>query len=190
VTALALSILAAGTTEQLVQVLLVVILAAVAFIGVGAIMLVLRVILPGIAKAADASLGRMSTRRLLLTGVLPLVGAGLLARGMELTGSEALALVYLLLIALPLTIALVVGAMAGLPHLGARVLREGSDPTPLTRATLGGLVLGLSMVSWALPPLGMLVTVLLASWLLGIGIGGLVRAPRPGAPPEPDPPVT
>lgn len=171
-------LLAAGTTEQLVQVLLVVVLGAIGCVAFGAVVLLLRVILPGVARAADASLGRMRTGRLLLVGIVPLVGSALLARGVELANSQALETAYLILVALPLTLALLVGALSGLPHVGARVLREGADPAPLLKAALGGLVIGLSMVSWALPPLGLAVTVLLAGWLLGIGLGALVRAPR------------
>jgi hypothetical protein len=174
-------LLAVGTTEKLVQVLLVVVLAAIGCVGFGAAMLLLRVILPGVARAADASLGRMRTGRLFLVGVLPLVGAALLARGVELANSQALETAYLIVVALPLTLALLVGALAGLPHIGARVLREGADPAPLLRASLGGLVVGLSMVSWALPPLGLVMTLLLAGWLLGVGLGAFVRAPRPDA---------
>ncbi|MDJ0521807.1 MAG: hypothetical protein QNJ90_07000 [Planctomycetota bacterium] len=173
------TVLAAGTTEQLVQVLLVVVLGAIGCVGFGAAMLLLRVILPGVARSADASLGRMRTGRLLVVGILPLVGSALLARGVELAKVEALETAYLLLVALPLALALLVGAMSGLPHVGARVLREGADPSPLARASIGGLVIGLAMVSWAAPPLGVLVTVLLAGWLLGIGLGGLIREPRP-----------
>ncbi len=176
-----LALLAATSTEKLVQVLLVVVLAAIACVGAGAAVLLVRVVLPGVAGAADASLGRMGTRRLLLTGILPLVGAGLLARGVELAGSDVLGAVYFFLVLLPIALALLVGATAGVPHIGARVLRDGSSPAPLACAALGGLVIGLAMVSWAIPPVGLLVTVLLAGWLLGIGLGAFVRAPRAAA---------
>jgi hypothetical protein len=38
------------------------------------------------------------------------------------------------------------------------------------------------MVSWALPPLGVLVSVLLAGWLLGIGLGAVIGKPATAAP--------
>jgi len=171
------AVLLAGRTEQLLEVLLVLVLAAIACVGIGATALLLRVILPGVAHAADASLGRMRARRLTLFGLLPLLGAGALARGVSLAGTKPLEVAYLVLVALPLALALIAGLMAGLPHVGARVLRADSDPAPLLRATLGGLVVGLAMVSWALPPLGLLVSFLLAAWALGIGIGAVVHAP-------------
>jgi hypothetical protein len=177
-------LLAAAPSEHLLQALLIVVLVAVGAIAVGVTALVLRIILPGVARPTDRALASMGTARLFLAGVLPLVGAALLARGVQLAGSGVLTGVYLVVVALPVCLALVAGAMAGLPHLGRRVLRAGADPAPLVEAALGGLVAGLAMVTWALRPLGVLVTLLLAAWFVGIGLGAVLggrrRAPDAG----------
>lgn len=177
-----------GSADGLLRILLIIVLALVVCVGIGATTLLLRVILPGVARAADASLARLSGKRLLLAGILPLVGAALLARGVELTGSQAAGGIYAVLVGLPIALAVIVGAMAALPHLGRQVMKADSDAAPLLRASVGGLVAGLAMLSWALPPLGVLVSVLLAGWFTGIGLGAVVRAPVPAAPAGADEP--
>lgn len=169
----------ATQSEELLTILLVVVLSLIGAIGFGAVALLLRTILPGVGTSADASLARLGTKRLLLAGVLPIIGAGLVARAVETAHNPTIEGIYALVVALPLALALLVGAMAAIPHLGGQVLRSGAEASPLARATTGGLVTGLAMVSWLLPPLGVLVTVLLAGWWIGIGLGGLVgRAPK------------
>jgi hypothetical protein len=165
----------AAQVEQLLTILLVVVLSLIGSVGFGAVALLLRAILPGVGRAADASLARLGTRRLLLVGILPLVGAALLARAVHASDNRTVEGLYALLVALPLALATVVGAMAALPHLGGQVLRSGLEASPLARASVGGLVTGLAMVSWLLPPLGVLVSALVAGWWIGIGLGGLVR---------------
>ena len=142
--------------------------------GIGATAVLMRIVLPGLTAAADASLARLSTKRLLLAGLVPLIGAGLLAQGVAHSGLEALGVVFALLVALPLILATLVGALAAIPRVGAGALRSGAG-APLTRAAVGGLVMGLSMVTWAVPPLGVLVSLLLASWCLGAGLGVFLR---------------
>jgi hypothetical protein len=173
----------AATGEQVqnaLMVLIVVVLGLVGAVGLGAVALLLRAILPGVGRAADASLARIGAKRLWLTGVLPLVGAGLLGRAVHSAQSEVAGAVFGVLVVLPLCVALGVGALAALPHLGAQVQRGGAEASPLRCASVGGLVTGLAMVSWLVAPLGVAVTVLLAGWWIGIGLGGLVR--RPAAP--------
>ena len=171
--------LAAADSEGLLQLLLAVVLGAIACIGLGAAALVVRAILPGAAASADASLARLSTWRLFVSGILPIVGAALLARGVDLVGNDVVSGIFLLIIVLPLTLAWIAGLLAGLPYLGGKALRQGSEASPLARAALGGLVAGLAMVSWVLPPLGLVLTLLLTGWFLGIGLGSLIhRRPR------------
>ena len=165
---------------------LLVLLGLVACVGAGATVLVLRILLPVAARAGDAALDRVGTKQILLSGIVPLVGAGLVAQGVGQTGSEALGLVFLLLVGLPLLLAWIVGAMAAIPHVGTRALSEHSLAGPGLRAAVGGLVIGLSLASWALPPLGLLLSLLLSGWFLAIGIGAFVhRAPAAAAPAGP-----
>lgn len=171
--------LAAAETEELLQVLLLVVLGAVACLGLGAATLVIRIILPRPAAALDRSLARLGTGRLFLMGVLPLVGAGLLARGVELARHDLLSAAYLLLVAIPLVLAWIGGFLAGLMHIGAKVRRADSDASPLARAALGGLVMGLALTSWIVPPLGLLVSLLLSAWFVGIGLGALIKRRSP-----------
>lgn len=169
----------AKETEELLQLVLLVPLAAVACLGIGAASLVVRIILPGVAAATDRSLARMGTGRLFVMGVLPIVGAGLLARGVELAGQPWVSGLFLLLVGIPLVLAWMGGFTAGVLHIGTRVLRRDADVAPLRRASLGGLVVGLALVSWIVPPLGMVVTVLLSAWFVGIGLGALIRRRDP-----------
>lgn len=174
--------LAASQVEELLTIFLVVVLALIGAVGFGAVVLLLRAILPGVGRAADASLARLDRRRLLVGGILPLLGAALIGSATSSMQGTWVAFVYAVVIALPLALATIVGAMAAIPHLGGQVLRSGAEASPLARASIGGLVTGLAMVSWLLPPLGVLVTVLLAGWWIGIGLGGLVaRTPKTAA---------
>lgn len=175
-----MTFLAASDTEGLLQLLLAALLGAIACVGLGAATLVIRAILPGAAASADASLARLSARRLFLTGILPLLGAALLAQGVNLVGNDVVSAIYLLIVALPLALAWIAGLLAGLPYLGTKALRADSQASPLARASLGGLVAGLAMVSWILPPLGLLLSLLLTGWFLGIGLGSLIHR-RPAA---------
>ena len=183
-----LSVLEGGQgpgAEGLLGVLIAVVLGLLGCVGIGATVLLLRIMLPGVAAAADASIGRLSTKRLLLVGVVPLIGAALVAQGVGLAGSEALVGIFLLVVGLPIAIAILVGAMAALPRIGAGALRSGAETAPLAQAAVGGLVLGLAMVSWAVRPLGFFVSLLLAGWLLGTGVGACIRRSA-GAPPSED----
>jgi hypothetical protein len=170
------------TTQGLLQVLLIVILILIGCVGTGATALLLRIILPGVARSADASLARLGTGRLVFGGVLPLIGVALGARGVQVTGSPVLGGLFALVVVLPLAVALLLGAMAALPHLGAQVLRADANPSPIVCASVGGLLIGLAGASWLLPPLGVAVSVLFAGWLLGIGLGAMFRRPAAATP--------
>ena len=52
---------------------------------------------------------------------------------------------------------------------------DGADASPLKRGALGGLVVGFALASWIIPPLGLVVSVLLSAWFVGIGLGALIR---------------
>ena len=150
----------------------------------GAIVLLVRTILPPLARATDASIARMTTKRLLICGLLPILGSGLLARGLEKLGNKTLAEVYGLVVLLPLVLLAIAGLCAALPHLGRAVLRADREPTPLAAGLAGGLILGLASISSAWEPLAALVGILLASWCLGVGLGTLVRPRNDALPPE------
>jgi hypothetical protein len=138
-------------------------------VGTGCAAALVRLILPGLAGRADRSLASLGGARLVVTGVLPLVGALVLSAVASNVGTPSLSLVLWV----PLLLLAVAGAVAALPHVGERLLRAGPEASLLARATVGGLVVGLAMATWLLPPLGLLVTLLVAGWLVGIGLGGL-----------------
>jgi hypothetical protein len=141
-------------------------------VGTGCALALLRIVLPGLAGRADRSLASLGAGRLVVTGVLPLVGALVLSAVATNAGAPpALALAWWI----PLLLLAVAGAMAALPHAGERLLRAGSQASLLARAAVGGLVVGLAMATWFLPPLGLLVTLLVAGWLVGIGLGVWAR---------------
>lgn len=145
--------------------------------------LLLRIMLPGLAAVADRALGALGTARLFAQGVLPLVGAALLLRGAREALGEQAAGVLGLLVGLPLLLALLVGLLAALPHVGGRALARGAERSPLVSHLAGALVLGFPLLLWAVaPPLGLLVTLLEAGWCAGIGLG-CVLGPRPAAAP-------
>lgn len=144
-------------------------------VAFGGIVLLVRTILPPLARATDASVARLTTKRLLLCGLLPLIGAGLVARGLELMKNQILVDGYSVLVLLPLCLLGVAGLCGALPHLGRAVLRSDREPSLLGAGLAGGLVLGLSAISTAWEPLGVLVGILVASWCLGIGLGVLIK---------------
>lgn len=166
-------LLAAGAGQHLLEVLLYAVVGLIACAGVGAALAVLRVVLPGVAGAADRSVAATSTRRLLLMGALPVLGAALLGRAVEALGAPALGVAYALLVVLPLGLALVAGAMGAVPWLGERLLERGTPRSPLARAAGGAVALGLAATTAWLPPLFALVALLVLGWLLGIGLGAL-----------------
>ena len=111
----------AAQSEQLLTILLVVVLSLIGSIGFGAVALLLRAILPGVGRTADASLARLGTKRLLLVGILPIVGAALIGRAVEAVNNDVVGGIYGLVVVLPLGLATLVGAMAALPYLGGQV---------------------------------------------------------------------
>ena len=109
---------------------------------------------------------------MLVTGVLPLVGAILVAWALHRAGApEAWALV----VWNPLLLLVLLGALAGVPYLGENLQRASAEPSPLRSALLGGAAIGLAQVTWLFPLAGLLVGLLLLGWLVGIGLGVLVR---------------
>jgi hypothetical protein len=175
-TSLCLPLVLADATpgEALVTVLLYVVVGLVLSAGVGAALATLRVILPTLAGAADRSLEGGGTRRLLLVGVLPLLGAAVLTRAVGALDSTAASLALVLAVLVPLVLALLLGAMAALPHLGERLLERGTPRSLLARAVGGGVVVGLAATTAWVPPLFALVALLLGGWLLGIGLGAVL----------------
>ena len=169
----------ASGLDHLLGLLAVLVLGVVLFAGLGAALAVLRVVLPGLARAADRSVEGLSTGRMVLTGVLPLVGALLLGAAVHHAGDRALGAVYALVVGLPLSLLTITGALSALPHLGARLLKEGVETSLLRRSLVGGLVAGLAGTTWARPPLGILVSLFLLGWFLGIGLSTLFRRAEP-----------
>ena len=166
----------AGT---LLAVLLAVVLGFVAAAAMGAVALLLRILLPGATRAADASIGRLGAKALALGGVLPLLGAGLMAQGVGRAGNEWLGGAFVLLVLLPLFLAFLLGLMAVVPYVGARALRPDPERAPLVEAGTGGVLVGLAMATWVLPPLGLLLTLLLAGWCVATGLGTVLHRTAP-----------
>lgn len=169
--------LAAGAGEQLATLALYVLVGLLLSAGFGAAVAVLRVIVPPAAAGADRSLAHASTRRLLLAGVVPLLAAALLGRALEALGSPALMLAYLVLVVVPLALALLLGALAAVPHLGERLLERGTPRSALARSVGGGVALGLAATTLWIQPLFALIALLLGGWLVGIGLGTLLGRP-------------
>lgn len=172
--------------EHLGNVLLVFAIVVCLCVAIGAAVAVLRTIVPAVATRVDTSVARLGTLRLLLTGILPLVGTGLLGWAVEKAGSKAFEQVYVLAIGIPLLLAMIVGAMGALPHLGRSLLKGGAESGPLKAALVGGLVLGLLGPTWILPPLGLFLTFVVMGWLVGVGIGSVMPGPQPATAPSTD----
>jgi hypothetical protein len=141
---------------------------AVFFAGLGVATAVLRVVLPRLARAADASLAGLGTARMAVTGILPLVGAMLLTAAAAPAGAGG---VVAIVVWLPIGLLTVAGSMAAVPHLGGRLLKSGADASLFARSAVGGIAVGLAMATWAVQALGLLVSLLLLGWFLGAGIG-------------------
>ena len=144
-------------------------------LGVGGAIALLRVILPGVTQAADASAERLGTRRLMLGGVLPMLGVALIGAALGQANNPVLGGVYALVLVLPLGLALLAGAVGGIPRIGARLLKDGAEAGELKRCLVGAVVLGLSALTLVIPPLGALVMFLATAWLVGIGVGAVIR---------------
>jgi hypothetical protein len=143
-----------------------------------------RAILPSVAAAADRSRARLGAGRLFLTGVLPIVGVALIVGGAQHSapGTER---VLGPLLSLPLALAMLVGLLAAIPHVGREALgRRGS---PLSSAVVGAIVVGGPLAAGAaVPALGLVLLLLVGGWTTGIGLGALfgrTAAPPPEAPP-------
>lgn len=146
--------------------------------GVGCVFLVIRVILAGPAARADEALALLGTPRLFLTGVLPLLGAGLLGHAAQF-GGQVTQIAFALLVGLPVALLVLLGGAAAVPYLGRQVLRGRREPTLLSAAVVGAIVLGLAGAAAALLTKegGLAILVLLvASWFLGAGLGAVLPA--------------
>ncbi|MDJ0974199.1 MAG: hypothetical protein QNJ98_07050 [Planctomycetota bacterium] len=172
-------------SEDLANLLMLFVAVVILGVGTGAATATLRVVLPGVATRGDASVRRLGFARLLLTGVLPLIGTGLIGMAVEKTGSPAAGTVFLVAIAIPLFLAMLAGAMAALPYLGARLLKDGEEAGVLKQALVGGAVIGLSGATWVIPPLGGFLTFVVTGWLVGAGIGTVFPPGVPATAPEP-----
>ncbi len=170
-------LLAGVQAEHLGLILLVFCCAVAAGLGLAGMVALLRVVLPGVARAADRAARHGRTRNIGLLGLLPLVGALLLGAGVKRLHSQAAEGAFAVLVGLPLMLFLVAGALGAVPFIGRRILHRGDDAGVLRQSLGGGLVLGLTCTTAALPPLGWLVFFLLLGWLLSIGLGALKSAP-------------
>ena len=164
------------------KVLAIVVLALLFAIGIGCLVAVLRIIFPGPVRKADAALERLSTGRLLLTGLLPAVGIMLLGAAAEATHVEALVIVWVVALLLPAALLTIMGALAAVPHLGGALLRYREDRSLLSRCVVGTVVLGFALgASAALQPLIAFVGTIVAGWFLGAGLGVIFRPASPRA---------
>lgn len=170
-------------SDTLANLLMLFVAVVVLGVGTGAGVATLRVIVPGVATRTDVSVRRLGFARLLATGVLPLIGTILIAAALGQAHSKPAETVFLVVIGIPLFLALLVGAMGALPHLGARLLKDGDEAGVLKQALTGGAVIGLSGATWVLAPLGGFLTFVIAGWFVGVGLGSLFpgRAPIQGA---------
>ncbi len=170
---------ASDVPPTLGQVLVGVILGLFLVAGVGSLLGLFRVMFPGPTRAADAAVLRLGTGRLLLTGVLPIVGAGLLGVAAEATGSEAVQIVWGIVFGLPAMILIAVGGLAVVPHLGGRLIARspGQERSVLAKCVAGALVLVLAIgtLGWAAKPIAPIIGVLVAAWFLGTGLGTIFR---------------
>lgn len=149
-------------------------------IGIGCLLAVLRIILPGPARKADAALARLSTGRLLLTGLLPVVGIGLLGAAAHATHVKALEIVWAVGLFLPTALLAFIGALAAVPHLGAGLLRGSREHSLLARAVVGSLALCFALgASAALQPLVHFVAMVVVGWFLGAGLGVIFKPTTP-----------
>ena len=160
----------AAAGETLLAVLLYVALGLLVAAGVGAAVATLRVILPGLASAADGALLGTRGKRLFLMGVLPLLGVALLTQVVVHAGHPTLGTLFGVLVLVPTGLLIVLGLLAALPHLGERLLERRHPRSPLARAVGGGVALGLCATTAWMPPFFALLLLLLGGWLLGIGL--------------------
>ena len=182
------TLLAAGPTpEQLGLVLLWFGCLLVAGLGLAGMVCLLRVILPGVARAADRAASHGRTRTIGLLGLLPILGVLLLGAGLDRLGSKAATDIVGLVVGLPLMLFMLAGTLGAVPFIGRRVLAGGDDAGVLKQASAGSTVLALTCVTVPIPPLFGLLLFLMAGWVLSIGLGALRTAPREPVDGAPDP---
>lgn len=167
---------ATGVEQVLVALLAVVgLCVAIAFS-----VLLVRVILPGLASVADRSLARLGTLRLFTQGLLPLVGSGLIISGASQALGPQVGGLLGLVLGLPLLLAVLVGLLAAIPHVGGQVLSGGEERSPLARHLGGAIVVGFPMLLWPLlPHVALVVSLLVAGWCAGVGLHTVLGARSP-----------
>ncbi len=164
-----------------------VLLVALILVGVGCLLGVLRIVFPGPADRADRAVARLGSLRLLVTGVLPLLGMTLLAYATQF-GGEPAEVAFTLVVLLPAGALTLLGASALVPHVGGGML--GRQRSLLVRAVVGAVVLGLAFGAAAMlgRQVGIsLFALLVLSWFFSAGLGA-VLAPRDLPPAEIDDP--
>lgn len=153
---------------------------------VACLLCLLRVGLPHLAVATDRAAARGGGWRMILLGLVPVVGAGLLQHALEQSGNTTIQQVFAIVILLPMMLLVGVGAMGGVVSLGRRLLAEHRQVGDLAAALTGAGCLAAAHLVYVVEALGVLLSILLLGWLLHLGIGTFVGPARKTEPSAPD----
>ncbi len=177
---------AAPATPPLGHVVSALLVGAFAAAGVGCLLAVLRIVFPHPTATADRAVSRLASGRLLLTGILPALGVGLLGQAVGHAGVPFLGGAYALVVLLPAAALALLGAMAAVPHLGRGLLGAGHDRSLLVSVVTGALVLtlaGAAAVVLGRAGGAALFGLLVGGWFLGTGLGAALDRANGGAAP-------
>jgi len=151
--------------------------------AVACLLCLLRVGLPRLAVATDRAASRGGGWRMILLGLLPVVGAGLLQGALDQSGNTTVQQVFAIVVLLPMVLLVLIGAMGGVVSLGRRLLAEHRQVGDLAAALTGAGCLAAAHLIYVVEALGVLYSVVLLGWLLHLGIGTFVGPGRnPGVP--------
>jgi hypothetical protein len=165
-------------------------LALLALAGYGLAIALLGAVFVGVQAAADRRARALGAGWPFVVGSLLAIGVVFVLAAAASSGSKAVAGLALLLVGLPALLMFLLGATAGVPLLGERLLgARGPGASPLWRCVVGSLALGLGLLPGTLAPvlapLSVLVLLSAVGWPLGLGLATVLPALR-GARPRDD----
>lgn len=158
---------------------------ALGVVGTGCAYAVLGAVFPSLTQAVDRQARSGSSTAQGLLGSLAVAGVLLALAGVAQTGSPTAGAVAAIVLGGPALLLAIAGSLATVPLLGERLLgARGPDASPLRRAIVGSVALGLAFVpglAFRLYPLALLLGVPLFGWPLGVAVAAFLARGRGAA---------
>ncbi len=177
--------------SNVAMIVLVVLGAALGVVGTGCAYAVLAAVFPSLAQATDrqARLGSSAAQGLL--GCLAVAGVLVAIAGVAQLGSPTADAIVGIALGGPTLLLAIAGSLGTVPLLGERLLGipapgagRGAEASPLRRAIVGSVALGLAFVpglAFRFYPLALLLVVPLVGWPLGVAVAAWLARGRGSA---------